>query len=213
MLSGVVLAGGQATRLSLDKPNVVVGGRSLLQWVTDALEPVASELIVGLSPGQARPNVSSALPIRFVEDDDPGLGPAAGLVAALRVVGGEAALVLGCDTPFVSSDLLRDIAGRWPGRGAVVPITEEGPNPLHAVYGVDTLPAIERALAEGTYRMQRLLDRLEVRYVSEEEVRRIDPELRSFLNVNTPEALRRAERLAASLQAGGVSESGESTTR
>ena len=212
-LTGVILAGGQAARLGRDKPSVVVDGRPLLQWVADALEPVTSALVVSLSPGQARPRVSSGLPVRFVEDEAPGLGPAAGLVAALRVVGAEAALVLGCDTPFVSSDLLRYLASRWPGRGAVVPVTEGGPEPLHAVYGVDALPAVEQAVREGAYQMQRLLERLDVRYVPEEDVRRLDPELRSFLNVNTPEALREAERLAARIQAGGVGESGESTTR
>jgi molybdopterin-guanine dinucleotide biosynthesis protein A len=212
-LTGVILAGGQATRLGRDKPNVVVRGRPLIQWVADALEPVTSELVVSLSPGQPRPRLSSGLPVRIVEDEAPGLGPAAGLAAALRVVSAKAALVLGCDTPFVSPDLLRYLASMWPGEGAVVLVTEEGPQPLHAVYGVDVLPPVEQALRDGTYQMQRLLDRLEVRYVSEADVRRLDPELRSFLNVNTPEALRRAKRLAARLQAGGVQGSGDSTTR
>jgi molybdopterin-guanine dinucleotide biosynthesis protein A len=212
-LTGVILAGGQATRLGRHKPNVAIGGRPLIQWVADALEPVASELVVSLSPGQARPLMSSGLPVRFVEDEARGLGPAAGLAAALRVVSAKAALVLGCDTPFVSPDLLRYLASAWPGHGAVVPVTEEGPQPLHGVYGVDVLPAVEQALRDGVYRMQRLLDRLEVRYVPEAEVRSVDPELRSFLNVNTPQALRRAQRLAARLEVGGVQESGDSTTR
>ncbi len=60
-------------------------------------------------------------------------------------------------------------------------------HPTCAVYAQSCVPVMLGRLAEGRYRLGELLDPLQVRWVEEDEIRRVDPEGWSFLNVNTPD--------------------------
>jgi molybdopterin-guanine dinucleotide biosynthesis protein A len=107
------------------------------------------------------------------------------------------AVATACDMPFVSTALLRALLALAAEVDAVVPVIGEQPEPLHAVYRPSCLPAIEAALAAGRKRLLAFFDAVRVRYVAEAELRRWDPELRSFLNVNWPDDLARARALGA----------------
>ena len=72
------------------------------------------------------------------------------------------------------------------GVEAVVPRVGDQPEGVCALYQRSLAPRIEMMLQAGEHRVQDLLARVEVRYVTAAELRRIDPELRSFRNINTP---------------------------
>ena len=76
----------------------------------------------------------------------------------------------------------------------VVPVWEDRLQPLHAVYRSSVLPAFEEQLARNELRPIFLYDKVRTRKISEEEIRRIDPEGLSFLNMNTLEDYERAQR-------------------
>jgi len=99
--------------------------------------------------------------------------------------------------PFVSADLLeyeRDLCGAdW---DVVIPHLNSGWEPLHAIYRRETcLPKIRKALDENRLRMDSWFGEVQIRSLLEEEIRRIDPDLRSFRNINTPEEFKQAEQL------------------
>ena len=108
-------------------------------------------------------------------------------------------MVVACDLPLVNANLfgrLCEIAAeeeagqdRW---DAVVPVVDGHEEPLHALYHRRCLPAIEARLAAGQRRVISYMPDVRTRYVQEEELRVIDPELRSFFNTNTPEEWREA---------------------
>lgn len=189
--SAVILAGGRSVRFGRDKSAEVIAGRSLLQRVVDAVSPVASEIVIVRAPGMRPPAVRSETPLRHAEDVREG-GALAGLYTGLLVVSQPVALVLGCDMPLLSQPLLRYLRGLLDQSvDVVMPLWEGREEPLHAFYRRTCLSAIEKALDEGKRRVVHFLPDVRVRYVSHDELQRLDPEGRSFWNVNQPSDLAR----------------------
>ena len=189
--SAIILAGGRSVRFGRDKSAEIVAGRPLLQHVVDAVAPIADEIIVVRAPGTSPPTVNSETPLRHVEDVRPG-GALAGLYSGLRACSQPVALALGCDMPLLSRPLLRYLQSLLhPDVDVVMPLWEGKEEPLHAYYRRTCLTAIERALDAGKRRFVEFLPDVRVRDVSHDELQRLDPEGRSFWNVNYPSDLAR----------------------
>ena len=202
-LSGVILSGGSSRRLGVDKASLIFDGRPLLEIVIERLSAVCREVIV--ASGSRGAGDWPGSPVRFVNDAVPGQGPLAGVQAGLAAATAEFALVVACDMPFLNPGLLTYMAGLPRRYQALVPLTSDGWHPTHAVYARTCLPVIEALLAQGSNSMEALLSRLAVQALSEEELRRHDPEGLSLFNVNDPQDLARAraiwERTAAESRA------------
>jgi molybdopterin-guanine dinucleotide biosynthesis protein A len=97
--------------------------------------------------------------------------------------------------PFLHPAVISYLAALAPGYDAVVPRSGAGCEPLHAVYGRSCLPEVERMVRDERLRLDALFSAVRVRWVDADEVRPLDPLLRSFVNVNTPEELEAARRL------------------
>ena len=189
--SAVILAGGRSVRFGRDKSAEVIAGRSLLQRVVDAVGPIAAEIVVVRATGMRSPAVRSETALRHAEDVREG-GALAGLYTGLLTARQPAALVLGCDMPLLSRPLLRYLRGLLDESvDVVMPLWEGKKEPLHAFYRRTCLSAIEKALVEGERRLVHFLPDVRVRYVSHDDLRRLDPEGRSFRNVNQPSDLAR----------------------
>jgi molybdopterin-guanine dinucleotide biosynthesis protein A len=192
-VTGVVLSGGQSQRMGRDKALLELSGETLLARALRLLAAAASELLV---VGHDSPAVA-ALGVRTVHDEQPGLGPLGGIATALRSMRTEHALVVACDMPLLQPALLRYLIALAPEGDAVVPRSAQGVEPLHAVYSVACLSAVEACLGEGARAVSALLGRVATRYVEAREWQVYDPDGLSFLNVNTPgEWQRIVERLA-----------------
>ena len=106
--------------------------------------------------------------------------------------------------PFLNRALLRLMAGLAEGYDAVVPRRSDGYlQPLHAVYGPACLPVMEDRIARGELAVWPVLEEVRTRYLDEAEYLKLGPEALSFFNLNTPEDLEEAGRLAA-VREGGV---------
>ena len=75
---------------------------------------------------------------------------------------------------------------------AVVPIFEGRPQPLLGIYSKNILSVIEKRLRKELRSLRDMLTELKVLYIKEEEVREVDPEGRSFININTMEDFKKA---------------------
>lgn len=195
----MVLAGGKSTRFGSDKASALLAGKPMLQWVLSAIEQVCSEVIVVAAQGQVLPEVASDAPLRVVRDRYEAAGPLAGMVAAFEDPPADVCLVVSCDAPLLAPDLLRHLVERIGGAAAACPEVAGQLQPLVAAYRPAVCLAPFRAAVErgerGVLRALRELDGVVV--LNEDEVRRFDPELRSFAGVNTPAELARAEALVA----------------
>jgi molybdopterin-guanine dinucleotide biosynthesis protein A len=193
---GVVLCGGQSRRMGRSKADLPFGAETMLQRVVRLLGDVVSPIIVVAAADQRLP----ALPenVQRVSDRAPQQGPLEGLRAGLAAIvpWAEAAYVTSCDVPLLSHDFVREMVGLIDDHDAAVPVDERYQHPLAAVYQTRLLPHIERLLEAGQRRPAFLLDAVDTLRVPVQRLRKVDPDLRTLWNLNSPEDYQKALRAA-----------------
>lgn len=170
-------------------------GRPLVAWTAGAMGAASGDVLVAAATGWAR-RIGAALPraVRVVEDSRPGLGPVGGLEAGLRAARNPWVAVAPCDSPLVEPGLYGLLLAEAAGHDAAVPFLDGYPEPLHSVFRKrPTLAALERVISGGGGSVRDALRLLDVRRVGTRKLLGADPLRRSFWNLGTREALRRAE--------------------
>lgn len=195
MLTVAIQAGGQSTRMGVDKALKPFLGRPLIQRVIERLKPIADETIVTTN----RPADYAFLRLPLFMDLKPNRGALGGLYTAVASATSPIVAVVACDMPFASASLLETASRLLVEEEAdvVIPKTEEGFEPLHAVYRRATcVPAIEAAIAANQWKVIAWFPQMKVRVLTLEEVKEHDPLGRAFWNLNTPEEFAEAEKQA-----------------
>ena len=194
-ISSIVLAGGKGLRLGRYKALVELSGESLLQRVVSKLSFLNSEIIIVIAEGQQPPQVTGYQKLRIVTDAYPGKNPLVGIYSGLLSSESPYNIVVACDMPFLNQHLLGYMLHISAGFDITIPRLGNMFEPLHAVYSKRCLKIVEKLLGEGSFKIDRLLNLVRVRYVDVEEIDSFDPEHLSFFNINTKEDLKTAERL------------------
>lgn len=191
-LTGIVLAGGRSLRYGTNKALVLLDGIPLIERVCQVLKRVSDPVIVSTN----EPELFQFLGLPMVRDRIPGLGPLSGIHAGLSIMPGEAALFVACDMPNLNAELIRFMGSMRGAADAVVPRVCGLPEPLHAIYGKTCLAPVSHAIENGEHRIVSFFPDIRIRYIEEEQIRRFDPNLDVFANINRPEELRLAETRA-----------------
>jgi molybdopterin-guanine dinucleotide biosynthesis protein A len=183
-ITGALLAGGRSSRMGgAPKGLLRLDGRPLLDRTLELFAGIFGESLLVVGDPQAYAGTS----VRRVADEQSGLGPAAGLQAALKGAPTPWVFTAGCDMPFLSVAGIGLLAGRRAGAVAVVPRWDGHLQPLHALWAREALPAVERAMAGGERSLRRLAEAVGARVVEAEAWGAVDPEGRAFLDADTPE--------------------------
>ena len=121
----------------------------------------------------------------------PEIGSIAGLHSALAHSMTERTFVIACDMPFVDPDIIRFLCSLQQDEyEAVVPFSEGGQEPLHALYRSKCREVFENAIINGERKILDILPRMKIRTVTWEEVKAVGGSTAAFLNVNTPDQYR-----------------------
>jgi molybdopterin-guanine dinucleotide biosynthesis protein A len=183
--TAAILNGGRARRFDgTDKGSLVVDGQTILARQVEMLAAVTGLREVLLVGGE-----SSHPGARTIRDQFPGSGPLAGIHAALAAIAerdGDRAVVLACDMPYVTADLVVHLLELSRHADAVVPVTERGYHPLCAVYTLACLDPMVQRLRKGLLKVQDVLGDVNTTVVRADELERIGPRHRLLRNVNTP---------------------------
>ena len=169
-----------------DKALIRYEGATLGGRAVHGLGQVCDPVVI--APGGRRIEVAGCT---SVEDAAPGAGPIGALAGVLRASPRHLTAAVAVDMPWVDPALLRLLLGRIGDHAACVPVTDHGPEPLHAVYSRASARACEAALAAADHSLHGLLSRLRVRYVSEDEWRGAGIAPGFARNLNTPGDLAR----------------------
>jgi molybdopterin-guanine dinucleotide biosynthesis protein A len=162
-----------------DKATLSVDGLSLTEHMARRLGGAVDEtLVAGPAPAHSE--------LKHVTDRVPGAGPLAGMQAGFLAARFPLVWVVACDLPDVEPGLGLLLARYAMGVDAAVPVVNGRAQGLCAVYDRGLEPRIEALLDAGERSVRRLLATIDVRYVTAEELKPVDPELRSFRNINTP---------------------------
>lgn len=194
-VSGVILAGGESSRMGSNKALLPYRGGRFIEAIHSQLASIFSEVLLVTN----HPQQYSFLPCRKVTDIHAGMGVLAGIHSGLYHSSNQAIFAVACDMPYLVDGLVRHLAGLANAGGVVIPESPGGLEPLHAVYGKGCLAAIEATLLSGQRRIISFFDRTNVSRLNLEQVAFFDPAFVSFLNINTPGEyfkLRDDERLA-----------------
>lgn len=184
-VTGVILAGGKSTRYGENKALVKVGGTSLIEQVVRVMQSQFSRVLLVTNS----PREYSHLNLPMHRDLIPGLGPLSGIHTGLSLISGEAAFFAACDMPALNPDLIGYMLSVREDFDVVIPRIGKNVEPLHAIYHRRCLPAIERLIKARGHRIIQFFGEVSVRYVDEDEIRRVDPGCWSFFNINRPEEL------------------------
>lgn len=174
-----------------DKGLVLLNNTPLIEHVLTRLSGLADETLITTNHSEKY----EYLNIPLAADKNPGAGALTGLQTALESARGEYVFVIACDMPFVSRDLAINIISLGPKADAIIPYLEDRYQPLHALYHRDNcLPAIKQVLSENQKRVITFHPLISVHAVTSQQIAQIDPDGRSFININTPEELAQAEQ-------------------
>ena len=181
--TGIILAGGQSSRMGADKASLPWGEGDLLNAQLSVLTTICEELIVvSNSPREIR------LPgVRLVPDEFASCGPLGGLEAGLAAARTEVCFAVACDMPFLDAGSVQYLTREVAEFDAAVPFVGDRWHPLYAAYRTTCLPLIRSQLQAGRFRMSELLGSIRVRPVGAEELVGFCPKLSMLQNINTPE--------------------------
>jgi molybdenum cofactor guanylyltransferase len=203
LASAIILAGGRSRRMGQPKAILKFGTSTILQRILDELQNGFDDIAV-----IAAPAASESFPIerllrptsgfRLLRDEAPFQGAANALVLGLNSARHETIFATSCDLPLLSIEVARALCRMLRDHDAVIPIIAGDPQPICAVYRRGIAAFFADQLAAGERRLTSIVAGLKAYRPEEVEMRRIDPDLKSFLNVNTPADYARALALLPS---------------
>lgn len=186
--TGVILAGGRATRMGRDKAFVQFCGRPMIDGVADAVRAAGLEvLVVGRDgPVSGIPAVGDLPEI--------GGGPAVGLLTAFHAIATGDVFLVAVDQPQIRPSTIAAILAE-PG-DAVVPRAAGHPQVTCALYRRTSQGVLQQQIATGELKLRRMLDHVNTNYVDEPTWSAWGEDGRSWMSLDTPQAVRAAEALA-----------------
>ena len=191
MFSVVIQAGGKSNRMGRDKALLPFPDKPLIQHLTLRFSSITDDLIT------ISPNVEQLdfLQVPVYPDLIPDNGPLVGLLTGLHYAQHERVAMIACDMPFASLALTQQQIALMVeyGSDVVIPVVDGKMEPLHALYRREPcLQAIKNGLNAGMRRLVEWHAAVKVHEMGEAEIRKTDPDLLAFFNINTPEDYTRA---------------------
>ena len=192
-VTGVLLAGGKSRRMGQDKRLLSVGEETLYARSFSVLRAVFERVVVVVA--QDSLVVASDEPV--LRDLIPHCGNLGGLYTGLKQAGTQWVFAVGCDMPVLDPGTIRHFIGLKSQGDVIMAKLQNGFHPMHALYHRNCLPIMESLIHAQDLKIHRLADHpaLRVRVVMPEELRQLDPQGRSFYNVNAPADLAAARSL------------------
>lgn len=191
-MTAVVMAGGKSRRLGQDKRFLKLAGRTCLQRVLDVCKVVFEEILIVADGAEPFQNMG----VNVVMDLMPGRATLGGLYTGLHYAASSEIFAVACDMPFLSVETIKVILQRAGQADIVIPDLSGKLQPMHALYSKRCLPNLRALVEAGKLKVQDLCQcpDLLVSKIPESVFRGVDPELRSFFNINTSDDLVRAKK-------------------
>jgi molybdopterin-guanine dinucleotide biosynthesis protein A len=195
--SCIILCGGQSRRMGKDKGSLVIQDKPMIKHILSTLNHQINEAIIVLNDqsridryGEFINPKDYSYSLRFVEDKIKNKGPLPGIMTGLSYTTDDYALVLPCDSPYVSREYVNTIFSEIEnGYQAIVPYHDEKnriktSEPLHSIYNKSIIPEIEKLIDEDTLHIKGLIEKIDTKFVLIDNKKILKKE---FRNLNRPE--------------------------
>lgn len=186
-MTGVILAGGESTRMGQNKAFIEIHGERIINRTASLFNEIFDDVLLVTNS----PLDYLDLNVRVVTDLIPEKGSLGGIYTGLFFSPSPKAFFVGCDMPFLDKDVIAYFLNLAETADIVVQRSGQHWEPLHAVYSRKFIKPIERLIEQGDLQIFNAYKWMKVREVKKEELEPIDPDLCSLVNINTPEELRK----------------------
>jgi molybdenum cofactor guanylyltransferase len=172
---GLILSGGQSSRMGEEKRLINYHGKTQEQYLFDLLSNYFSAVYVSINQNQITD-------FPYIEDLDLGVkSPMVGIVSAFNHSPDVAWLVVACDMPFVDEKTIEFLLShRNPEKYATAfeNPEEHFPEPLLTIYEPRIFPKLQEAINQGKKSPMKVLQNLEIELFQEFDIQWI-------ININT----------------------------
>ncbi len=181
-MDALILAGGENKRIPLIKGFLEIGNRKIIETNIELLKSIFPRVILSVN----NPELYFYLGLPMIGDVIDSRGPMTGILSVFANTESDRIFITACDMPYINAILIKYMVEKYDdGFDALIPLYDGKPQPLFGVYAKRISELMERRIRAGEKGLIDFLKTINVGYVNEEEVRRIDPEGRSFVNINT----------------------------
>lgn len=195
--TAIILAGGKSSRMGTNKALLPIFEKTTIEHIVDCCKHVADEIIVVTN----EQDQYAFLQVPLVCDEFKECGPLGGLEAGLQAAKYDKCILIACDMPFVSSEVIKHLMYHLHNYDAVLPNVNGKLHPLFAAYRKTCLTPIRKRLQNNTLRMVGLLDEVNTKILTEDELPLMDFNIQNvFFNMNKPDEFRMAQKLASDLK-------------
>jgi molybdopterin-guanine dinucleotide biosynthesis protein A len=198
--SGIILSGGESSRLGQDKGLAELDGQPLVCWVIERLQYVVDEVIVVVGSENNKSKYLAAIPenVKIVADCYQEKSPLIGLITGLIASKGEYAVVCACDMPFIKPEVIEKMFQVSKGYNGILLLKPVGwIEPMPSIYHVSNCLRYAEVLRElGEMRIRKVLETMHNTVQMEtEEMRCLDPNLLSFIDLDTVASINDAKKI------------------
>jgi molybdopterin-guanine dinucleotide biosynthesis protein A len=184
-ITGVILSGGKSLRMGEDKAFIRIEGTPIIERILLLFQGLFEEVII-ITSQKDHYQYSG---VNVYEDLIPNLGALGGLYTGIARSSFPYSFVVACDMPFLNRAVIEHLTERTGDFDVIIPKTEDGLQPLHALYSKECLTAIGEILKKKKSRIIDLFPLVRVNIVEEKGFHSLDPKRLSFINLNTREDL------------------------
>ena len=195
--SCIVLCGGQSRRMGRDKGSLIIQDKPMIKHVLSTLNHIIDEVVIVLNDKERIDKYSEFInpqdytyTITFCEDKIKNKGPMPGIMTGLENIESDYALILPCDSPYVSKKYIQTIFSEIDDDyQAIVPYHDienkiRTSEPLHSVYNKNVIPEIEKLVNEDILHIKGLIEKIDTKFVLIDNKK---IEKKEFKNLNRPE--------------------------
>ena len=185
-----ILAGGKSSRMGTNKALLKIDGETLIERMINIVNSCTEKLMIITN----NPEEFSFLNVETFQDVIKGAGPLGGIYTALKHCQSTHCLVIACDLPFLSKELLQLLYKQGTAYDVLAVDGGKGVEPLCAVYSKNCIPIIEKQLIAGKHRVTDFYSSVNTKILYWEQNSRLFHN-KMFFNINTPEDLKKAEKI------------------
>lgn len=188
-ISAVILAGGENKRFPTLKGFIKIDGIPIIERTLGILRGMFDEVLISTN----MPEAYFYLGAPMVGDVLPSSGPMTGIYSSLLNAKGDSIFVIACDMPFINADIVRLVCNEYEkisknaNVDAAIPVYDNEPQPLFGVYCKTSMSRLEKGILEGKTALKRFLGEINTHLISASDIKTIDFNGRSFVNINTAE--------------------------
>lgn len=182
-----VLAGGKSSRFGSNKAIAQWGSKTIIATIIETAKLLSDELVIVTKDFETYKDLG----VRLVPDLIADAGPLGGLYSAMKASHSSHIFLLACDMPCINADLIKFMITLPTWSPVIIPVTDNGFEPLHAFYHCSLEKPIEYLLKIGKKSMKALLDFTPRQEIHEREIIKFSHNISCFRNINTQDDLKR----------------------